>query len=184
MTTQSMYGNEDNFKMGSSPAMLTKLNKMKEITDELINERLEKLGFGDKQADDEELARKSVLDHYHVELTSDWTNSADFNIYEETTADGYEVWVACHDMNSVSICEDVYYYDSDLASALIDNIKWSNGSENYEHVIYISDLDLGFVDEAIENLFAYLAEKFEEEVIDTLTDEGYEYKLEEQTNEN
>jgi hypothetical protein len=156
---------------------------MKEITDKLINERLEKLGFGEKQANDEDLARKSVLDHYHVKLTDDFQDG-DFNIYEESTADGYEVWVACHDINKVNISEDVYYYDSDLADALVDNIKWSNGSENYEHVIYISYIDLNFVDEAFSTLFEYLAEKFEEEVIDALIDEGYEYKLEEQTNEN
>ena len=151
---------------------------MKEITDKLINERLEKLGFGDKQANDEDLTRKNVLDHYHVKLTDNFQDG-DFNIYEESTADGYEVWVACHDINRVNICEDVYYYDGDLAEVLIENIKWSNGSENYEHVVYISDLDLGFVDEAMENLFVYLAYRFEEEVINKLVDEGYEYKLEE-----
>ena len=128
----------------------------KEITEELINARLEKLGFGEKQINDEDLVRKSVLDHYHVKLTDNFQDG-DFNIYEESTADGYEVWVACPD---------------------------TNGSENYEHVIYISDLNLNFIDEATQTLFAYLAEKFEEEVIDTLVDEGYEYKLEEQTNEN
>ena len=151
---------------------------MKEITDKLINERLEKLGFGDKQANDEDIARQNVLDHYHVKLTDDFQNG-DFNIYEESTADGYEVWVACHNLDKVNISEDVYYYDGDLADVLAEDIKWSNGSENYEHIIYISDLDLGFVDEAFENLFVYLAERFEEEVIDTLVDEGYEYKLEE-----
>lgn len=156
----------------------------KEITEELINARLEKLGFGEKQVHDEELARQSVLDHYHVELTSDWNNSADFNIYEETTADGYEVWVACCEMGNVNISEDVHYYEMGMASALIDSIKWSNGFENYEHVIYISDLNFGFIEEAMENLFVYLAEKLETEVIDALTDEGYEYKLDDQTNEN
>ena len=57
---------------------------MKEITDELINERLEKLGFGEKQINDEDAARKSVLDHYHVKLTDDFQDG-DFNIYEEST---------------------------------------------------------------------------------------------------
>ena len=156
---------------------------MKEITDKLINERLEKLGFGDKQANDEDIARQNVLDHYHVKLTDDFQDG-DFNIYEESTADGYEVWVACHDINRVNISEDVYYYDGDLADVLVDNIKWSNGSENYEHVIYISDLDLGFVGEAFWNLFEYLAERFEEQVVMELEAEGYEYKLKEQTNEN
>ena len=31
------------------------------ITDELINERLEAKGFGDKQSEDEDLAKESVL---------------------------------------------------------------------------------------------------------------------------
>jgi hypothetical protein len=121
---------------------------MKEITDKLINERLEEIGFGNKQADNEDVRRENVLNHYHVKLTENFQDG-DFNIYEESTADGYEVWVACHDINRVNICEDVYYYDSDLADVLAENIKWSNGSENYEHVIYISDLNLDFIDEAL-----------------------------------
>jgi hypothetical protein len=156
---------------------------MKEITDELINERLEEIGFGNKQADNEDARRESVLNHYHVKLTENLVDG-DFNIYEESTADGYEVWVACHDINRVNICEDVYYYDSDLADVLAENIKWSNGSEGYEHVIYISDLNLDFIDEAFSTLFEELSMRFEEEVIQELVDEGYEYKLEEQTNEN
>jgi len=156
---------------------------MKEITDKLINERLERLGFGDKQANDEDARRESVLKHYPIKLTENFQDG-DFNIYEESTADGYEVWVASHDINRVNICEDVYYYDSDLADVLVENIKWSNGSENYEYVIYISDLNLNFIDEAISMLFEELCMRFEEEVIQELVDEGYEYKLEEQTNEN
>ena len=156
---------------------------MTEITDKLINERLERLGFGDKQANDEDARRESVLNHYYVKLTENFQDG-DFNIYEESTADGYEVWVASHDINRVNICEDVYYYDSDLADVLVENIKWSNGSENYEYVIYISDLNLNFIDEAFSMLFEELSMRFEEEVVQKLVDEGYEYKLEEQTNEN
>jgi len=156
---------------------------MIEITDKLINERLERLGFGDKQANDEDARRESVLKHYHIKLTDNFQDG-DFNIYEESTADGYEVWVASHDINRVNICEDVYYYDSDLADVLVENIKWSNGSENYEYVIYISDLNLNFIDEAFSMLFEELCMRFEEEVVQELVDEGYEYKLEEQTNEN
>jgi len=154
---------------------------MKEITDKLINERLEEIGFGNKQADNEDARRESVLNHYHVKLTENLVDG-DFNIYEESTADGYEVWVAGHDINRVNICEDVYYYDSDLADVLVENIKWSNGSEDYEYVVYISDLDLNFVDEAFSTLFEYLAEKFEDEVIIELESEGYEYKTEDNEN--
>ena len=154
---------------------------MKEITDELINERLEEIGFGNKQADNEDARRENVLNHYNVEIHEDYRN-ADFHIYEESTADGYEVYVATHDMNKISICENVYYYDSDLADVLVENIKYSNGDEDYPHTIYISDIELNFVDEAFSTLFEYLAEKFEDEVIIELESEGYEYKTEDNEN--
>ena len=147
--------------------------KNKFITDELINERLEAKGFGEKQSNDEEVAKQNVLDHYGVELTDNWTAKAEFYIYEETTKDGYTVYVATNDTDSISVCEDIYYYDSDLSDILEEQIKYSNGDEDYREVIYVDDLYQDFIDGAIENLFVYLAEKFEEEVINELMDKGY-----------
>ena len=144
------------------------------ITDELINERLEAKGFGDKQSNDEDTARRNVLNHYGIELTENWTAKAEYYIYEETTKDGYTVYVATNDTDSISICEDVYYYDGDLSDALEEQIKYSNGDEDYPEIIYVDDLYQNFIDFAIENLFVYLAEKFEEEVINELLEEGYE----------
>jgi hypothetical protein len=146
------------------------------ITDELINERLEARGFGEKQSENEDVAKQNVLDHYGVELTDNWTAKAEFYIYEETTKDGYTVYVATNDTDSISVCEDIYYYDGDLSDVLEEQIKYSNGDEEYREVIYVDDLYQNFIDLAIENLFVYLAEKFEEEVIDELLDEGYEHK--------
>ena len=70
------------------------------ITDELINERLEAKGFGEKQINDEDLAKESVLKHFNVEFTDGYSSSADFYIYEESTADGYSVFIATYDQNS------------------------------------------------------------------------------------
>ena len=150
------------------------MNKTKYITDELINERLEAKGFGDKQSENEDVAKQNVLNHYGVELTSDWTNRALYYIYEETTKDGYSVYVATDDTDSISVCEDIYYYDGDLGDVLEERIKWSNGDKDYPEIIYIDDLYQDFIDGAIENLFIYLSERFEEETIDELKDEGYE----------
>ena len=150
------------------------MNKTKYITEELINERLEAKGFGDKQSENEEVAKQNVLNHYGVELTSDWTNSASYYIYEETTADGYSIYVATDDTNSISVCEDVYYYDSNLGYVLEEQIKNSNGNEDHPETIYLDDLYQNFIDLAIENLFIYLSERLEEEVINELIDEGYE----------
>ena len=149
------------------------MNK-KLITAELINERLEVKGFGDYQANDEDLAKESVLHYYNIELTDDYSSSADFYIYEESTADGYSVFVATHDQNVVNVNENVYYYDSDLGDALIDYIKYSNGDEEDPEIVYVDDLNQDFIDNAMIQLFEYLSERFEEEIIDELTDEGYE----------
>ena len=144
------------------------------ITNELINERLEAKGFGEKQSGDFESALEAVLNHYHVKITDDFVNDADFYIYEESTADGYSVFVATHDQRQVNINENVYYYDSDLSGALEEHIQYSNGDEDYPEVIYVDDIYADYVEYAIENMFVYLAERFEEEVINELIDEGYE----------
>ena len=146
------------------------------ITEELINERLEAKGFGEKQQQDDDAARKNVLNHYGVELTSDWTEKAEYYIYEESTSDGYSVYVATDDTSSISVCEDINLYDHDLSDKLEEQIKYSSGDEDYPEIIYVDDLYQDFIDQAIENLFIYLSEKFEEEVIDELLSEGYEHK--------
>jgi len=48
----------------------------KKITDELINKRLEAKGFGDKQANQPWEARKSVMDHFDIFFTDNWTNGS------------------------------------------------------------------------------------------------------------
>jgi hypothetical protein len=144
------------------------------ITIELINERLEAKGFGDKQREDKNLAKKSVLDYYGVKLTSDYTFNAEFSIYEESTVDGYAVWIATCDTKQINVCEDVHYYDSDLDEALAEAMKYSNGDSEDPEIFYIEDEHANYVYEAIDQLFVYLSEKFEEEVINELTDEGYE----------
>jgi hypothetical protein len=146
------------------------------ITDELINERLEAKGFGDYQANNEDLARKSVLKHFNVQFTDEWTDKADFYIYEESTVDGYSVFIATHDQNSVNVNENVYYYDSDLGDALEEYIRYSNGDETYPEIIYVDDLYQQFIDDAIQQLFEYLVDRFEEEIINELIEEGYEHE--------
>jgi hypothetical protein len=147
--------------------------KQKLITDELINEMLEARGFGEKQINDEDLAKEAVLNHFNVEFTDNFTSNADFYIYEESTADGYSVYVATHNTSSISINENVYYYDSELGDALEEFMKYSNGDEDNPEIIYVDDLHQQFIDDAIVQLFEYLAERFEEDVIDELKDKGY-----------
>lgn len=150
------------------------------ITPELINERLEAKGFGEKQANDEELVQEAVLGHYGYQLIDDWDDNAEYFIYEESTADGYSVYIATSNPKQVNIGEDVHYYDSDLGEMLAEAIKWGNGDPEYPEKIYVDDLGAQYVQDAMEQLFEELSERFEEEVINELKEEGYEYEDEDE----
>ena len=141
------------------------------ITDELIEEKMIKLGFGEVESHDEEHVRKVVLKHFDAELTDQWQSNCDYYIYEESTADGYSVFVACYDTSSISVNEDIHYYDSDLSGKLQDAIK-----DGFE--IYVDDLHQCFIDDAMQELYLYLAERFHQEAIDELEDEGYKQNTE------
>jgi ABC-type nitrate/sulfonate/bicarbonate transport system substrate-binding protein len=146
------------------------------ITPELINERLEAKGFGEKQADGEDLMYKSVLGHYGYKLIDEWDDDAEYFIYEESTVDGYSVYITTANPRKINISEDVHYYDSDLGEMLAEAIKWGNGDPEYPEKIYVEDLGAQYVQDAMEQLFEELSYRFEEEVIDELKEEGYEYK--------
>ena len=139
----------------------------KQITDELIEEILNKTKFNEQDSHDEDHIQKVVLDHYDSEITDDWNVSCDFFIYEETTADGYSVYVATYDQRSISVSEHVHYYDNslgdELKQAITESIK-----------IYIDDEQQHYVQDVIRDLYIDLSEKKEKEIINQLIDEGYE----------
>ena len=141
--------------------------KEKLITDELIEQKMISYGYGETNSHDEEYVRELMLKHYDAELTDQWQSNCDYYIYEESTADGYSVFVACYDTSSISVNEDIHYYDSDLSGKLQDAIK-----DGFE--IYVDDLYQDFIDDAIQELYLYLAERFHEQALDELQDEGYE----------
>ena len=141
--------------------------KYAELYEKALENKLIEKGFGEKDSHDEEHVRKAVLKHFDAELTADWQNNCEFYIYEESTSDGYSVWVATHDTNSISVNEHIHYYDSDLSDVLQDAIK--DGGE-----IYVDDLFQDFIDDAMQELYLYLAERFHQEAIDELTEEGFE----------
>ena len=103
------------------------------ITDELIEQKMISYGYGETNSHDEEYVRELILKHYDAELTDQWQSNCDYYIYEESTADGYSVFVACYDTSSISVNEDIHYYDSDLSGKLQDAIK-----DGFE--IYVDDL--------------------------------------------
>ena len=139
--------------------------KNKFITDELITERMESKGW--IEGCDDEHAKKQVLEHFECEITDRWQNP-DFSIYEESTADGYSVWIATDDDKHMNVNEDVYYYENELNDVLYDAIPDYNN-------IYCDNYD--FVEDAITRHYEDLLCRIEEEVEDELLGEGYNHKI-------
>ena len=94
------------------------------ITDELIEARLRKINVLEKEELDHDEMLKTITDHFEFEITDDWPNNPDMMFYSETTADGYEVWIATDNERNPSVNEDIYYYDNDwlekMPDAMID----------------------------------------------------------------
>ena len=135
------------------------------ITDELITLRMTEKGW--IEGCDDEHAKKQVLEHFECEITDQWQNP-EFSIYEESTADGYSVWIATDDDKSINVNEDVYYYENELNDVLYDAISDYNQ-------IYCDNYD--FVEDAITRHYEDLLSRIEEEVVDELRDEGYSDKI-------
>ena len=145
----------------------------KYITDEIIEKEMIKRGLptdGDK-LQDEEFIQQAVLKYYDVTITNDYTQSADFYCYPETTADGYEVYIAAYDDRNISVNEHIHYYDSNLATELEDAIRASGGY----CTIYVADdfIDEYWYSDMFNEIYQSICEIQEQEIKDILIDEGY-----------
>jgi len=106
-----------------------------------------------------------VKSYFNVTFTEDF-DGADLYCYTESTRDGYDVYVVAHDMNNISINEDVFYYDSDVAESLIDEITSYGGFIKVYIDMYLADEI--YLDDQLLELFA---ENVEEIVKDELPSE-------------
>lgn len=138
------------------------------ITEDLILEKLEQKKVLDHYSIDEDLAQKQLENHFDFKLTDNWNNTPDYSIYAETTADGYEVWVATDgDGRNVCINEDVHYYENDLAESLIE------ACTDYLELIYVDDLESDYVNDAMEQLYDKYIADMKEDIESELIDAGY-----------
>ena len=111
-----------------------------------------------------------VKNHLGISIS---TNINDFDnvdclIYNESTADGYDIYICTNDSRHPSICEDVYYYDHDLANAFEDQVRWGDQTFYIDDCVYE---DCYFNDKLIE--------MFAEKVEDIIEDEELDITLEE-----
>jgi len=101
------------------------------------------------------IAKKSL----GLTITDSFDTSCDLYCYNESTVDGYDVWVLTHSLNDINICENVYYYESDLASAVMEEIQYNRGSETLLHMdeylwddLYMDDQMLEHFGETIDSI--------------------------------
>ena len=144
-----------------------KMANKKLITDELIEKRLKSKGISMYEQVDN--AVEKIKEHYEVEIVDDYNKTPDYSIYAETTADGYEVWVATSgDGRNICINEDVYYYESDLGAVLYQAI-----TDGYNDMIYVDDIDSQYVEDGIMQAWEDYINDMIQEVEDELIEEGY-----------
>ena len=102
---------------------------------------------------------EAVKKYYGLKIDDNAYDSADVYAYEETTADGYSVYVLTMDMRNVCISEDVHYYDSDLASNIMEMVSNCNGyctlyaDEYFLDDIYFNDVLLEEFSEIAEDIY-------------------------------
>ena len=127
-----------------------------------------------------------VKNHLELEISqsiNDFDN-VDCMIYNESSADGYDLWVVTNDTRNVNICENVYYYDNDLANAFEEQVRWGDKTFYIDNYVYE---DAYIEDKLIEMFSENVEEIIENDELDiTIEEINYlkeEYGLEEETEE-
>ena len=100
----------------------------------------------------EERMIKLVTDHLGLSISHDIADfdNVDCHLYTESSADGYDLYICTNDTRHVSICENVYYYDHDMADAFEQQVRWGDRTFYIDNYIYE---DCYFDDKLLE-LFA------------------------------
>jgi hypothetical protein len=127
--------------------------------------------------------KKLVLDYLSTSMEHDNFNRGDFKVYSETTADGYEVYVATHDDQNVNIQDDVYYYDSNLADVIMEQLedRYSVYIDSYLYEdIYMDDAFEEYFNENVEDIINNIPDSFTKEELTFVKNEylGEEEEIE------
>ena len=115
---------------------------------------------------------KAVKSYYGLKIDENAYDSADVYAYEETTVDGYSVYVVTQDMRSISVSEDVYYYDSDVAEAIMEMVGYCNGHCTiYADSYFLDDI---YFDDVLLEAFSDIAEKIYDEIMNEDSDYNFD----------
>ena len=143
---------------------------MKKITDELIDDKLKEQGLLHISDMDHDEMLVKLQAEYDFDIVHEWNQGAQMYFYPESTADGYEVYIASENDSNPYIGQDVYYYESDWFEKLPDAI--------YDGLtIYVEEYAMGesAFTYAIEELYEELYETKQTEIINELKYQGYEH---------
>ena len=114
--------------------------------------------------------KKLVLDYLNTSIEHDNPNKGEFKVYSESTADGYEVYVATHDDQIINIQDDVYYYDSDLTDVIMEQLE-----DHYSVYIDSYLYDDIYMDDKLEEYFNENVEDIVDDIPDSFTKEELKY---------
>ena len=111
-----------------------------------------------------------VKNHLEISISHDINDfdNVDCMIYEESTADGYSVYVCTNDTRHPAICEDVYYYHHDLADAFEEQVRYG------DQTFYICDgvyEDIYMEDKLLEMFNEYVEDIVEDDDLDITLEE-------------
>ena len=143
------------------------------LTDELIEARLRKINVLERDVLDYDYMLNTIKSYSDFKITDDWPNNPDIMFYAETTADGYEVWIATDNERNPSVNEDIYYYDSAWLEKMADAM--TDGATIYYD--QLNDEDYAF-QEVIEEVYDDYYNDKKQEIENELIEEGYEYERE------
>ena len=95
--------------------------------------------------------KEQVLNYFGAKIVDEWSEECDFYIYEETTVDGYSIYVATPDPLNIIVGENIYYYDSDLVEALGDAFRYGQCKN-----IYIDEQESFWFEDAMLKISSWI----------------------------
>jgi len=106
----------------------------------------------------EERMIELITNHLDISISNDIADfdNVDCHLYNESSADGYDLYICTNDTQHVSICENVYYYDHDMADAFDQQVRWGDKTFYIDQDIYedcyIEDKLLELFADNVENI--------------------------------
>ena len=117
----------------------------------------------------EERLIELVKNYYDIDISheiNDFENT-DCAIYEDSTADGYSVYIVTNNTKHISVCEDIYYYDHDLSNAFEEEVRYGSQTFYIDASIY----DDSYFDDKLVSMFVDRVEEIIEELKTDITEE-------------